>query len=720
MLRKLISYLIMVVLLISSATSVFADSVDTFELTRFGYNNEQTRLVPDKEYLPMEPSWFKDIGKTYSQPLILDGSRFGVNNPVVVVMAGHYLWGIESLPHTLGAKAVENTKYLFKEPVPGPDNIKGSNKEPSGSHSTLWSDQGGDWLVSGGKDGILYLNKIQKLLDKTIPEAQRSNKIDLEGDEITAAPLVLTYKGKTVIVVANGDGGKAVLVTNLDLKDKNGNLAPTKIFLNIGGRITSSPVAVDNDGFIIGSDNAPGLVRGYFLDDILDMKNGNLVLIDNTQYRWQIKTTSGVPSSFAIDGDYVYFADKTGHFYKVNKITGKIAWENTAYADDNVFINHSPAVDSQYVYFPITSYGGSREPGALLLLRKDNGTKVALIRSFTSRIVNSPVVWEKEKAVVVGNEDGSVNFFDIKGITDNSKPLISTRIFTASADPNMDQRYAEGFTGEVSVGKGLFAAAGSIDGPSPDGTLVVWQVSTVPPPDLETVAINPGTDKTDPGEVYDGKVTFRFNQKDDTEKPVNVKLTLTHNGSPVKEVNGKVVAFAPGETKDFSFKFTGQDGKESKLVARIDPEPLALGDSNPANNSRTIILPPEDQVDLVANITTGIGVLKVGTSATMSASLYNSSSKDIQTTYIWRVNGITKVGPNAVTIPAGNQVKVSYKYTMPDVASLTVQNIEVEINPGKDKPGTELNLRNNKDSLAIKALKDTASDSSLSGTIITR
>ncbi|MHB1421455.1 MAG: hypothetical protein ACYCX4_18050 [Bacillota bacterium] len=254
--RKLISYLILVVLLISSATSVFADSVDTFELTRFGYNNEQTRLVPDKEYLPMEPSWFKDIGKTYSQPLILDGSRFGVKNPVVVVMAGHYLWGIESLPHTQGAKAVENTKYLFKEPVPGPDNIKGSNKEPSGSHSTLWSDNTGDWLVSGGKDGILYIHKVQDLLDKSVPEAQRSGKIDLEGDEITAAPLVLTYKGKTVIVVANGDGGKAVLVTNLDRKDKNGNLAPTKIFLNIGGRVTSSPVAIDNDGFIIGSDNA--------------------------------------------------------------------------------------------------------------------------------------------------------------------------------------------------------------------------------------------------------------------------------------------------------------------------------------------------------------------------------------------------------------------------------------------------------------------------------
>ncbi|MHB1418667.1 MAG: hypothetical protein ACYCX4_03630 [Bacillota bacterium] len=717
--RKLISYLILVVLLTCSATSVFADSVDTFELTRFGYNNEQTRLVPDKEYLPMEPSWFKDIGKTYSQPLILDGSRFGVNNPVVVVMAGHYLWGIESLPHTPGAKAVENTKYLFKEPVPGPDNIKGSNTEPSGSHSTLWSDNTGDWLVSGVKDGTLYIHKIQDLLDKSIPASKRSNKINLEGDEITAAPLVLTYKGKTVIVVANGDGGKAVLITNLDRKDAKGNITATKIFLNIGGRVTSSPVAIDNDGFIIGSDNAPGLVRAYYFDDIIDVKNGNLVLKDSTQYRWQIKTSSGVPASFAIDGDYVYFADKTGQFYKVNKTNGKIDWENNAYADDNVFINHSPAVDIQYVYFPITSYGGSREPGALLILNKSTGKKVALIRSFTSRLVNSPVVWQKENAVVVGNEDGSVNFFDVKGITDNSKPLISTRIFTASADPNLDQRYSEGFTGEVSVGKGLFAAAGSLDGPSPDGALVVWQVSTVPPPDLETVAINPGTDKIEP-KKYDGKVTFRFNQKDDTEKPVNVKLTLTHNGSPIKEVNGKVVEFAPGESKDFSFKFTGQDGKESKLVARIDPEPLTLGDSNPANNAKTVILPPEDQVDLVANITTSVGVLKVGTSATLSASLYNSSSKDIQTNYVWRVNGITKVVPNAVSIPAGNQVKVSYKYTMPDVASLTVQNIEVEINPGRDKPGTELNWSNNKDTLAIKALKDTASDSSLSGTIITR
>ncbi|MHB1126968.1 MAG: hypothetical protein ACYC2T_08425 [Bacillota bacterium] len=191
-----------------------------------------------------------------------------------------------------------------------------------------------------------------------------------------------------------------------------------------------------------------------------------------------------------------------------------------------------------------------------------------------------------------------------------------------------------------------------------------------------------------------------------------------------------MVEFKPGEEQEFEFTFHGQLGKDSKLEAKIEPVPLSVGDSDWSNNTKIrTVLPkavpeapraPEETVDLAATITTGIGVLKVGASATISATLYNSSSEAIQTTYVWRVNGATRSGPTPVTIPAGSQVKVGYKFTMPDVPSLSVQNIEVEVNPAKSKPTWERSWTNNKSYLSVKALKDTASDGNLTGPILTR
>jgi len=107
-------------------------------------------------------------------------------------------------------------------------------------------------------------------------------------------------------------------------------------------------------------------------------------------------------------------------------------------------------------------------------------------------------------------------------------------------------------------------------------------------PDLYVADIDPGTEETHPGETYNASVTFGL--KDTIDTPAEAKLELTHNGYPVGAVHGKVVTFNPGEEKTFDFTFTGVEGKDSVLTAKIlpvDPDT----DIDMSNNEMTVTVP---------------------------------------------------------------------------------------------------------------------------------
>lgn len=268
-------------------------------------------------------------------------------------------------------------------------------------------------------------------------------------------------------------------------------------------------------------------------------------------------------------------------------------------------------------------------------------------------------------------------------------------------------------------------------------TLKIYGTPKAQPPDLYVKALDPGTSAVEQGKTYNGTITYGL--KAGASAAVTAKLGLTHNGYSISSVNDQQIILQPGEEKSFSFTFTGQTG-ESKLEAKIWPVAPVADDSDWSNNSKTVIIPPtagegspsgggtgggqnseegSSSVDLRAMITKLNPEMAPNTSDPVVATLSNDSPTDITTEYLFRVNGTQKV-KKSVTIKAHSSVKVSYTFSMPNVANGTKYQVEVEVNPGRNKPTGEKTYANNKNSKEIKALVDTAPDTGLGPGIITQ
>lgn len=110
-------------------------------------------------------------------------------------------------------------------------------------------------------------------------------------------------------------------------------------------------------------------------------------------------------------------------------------------------------------------------------------------------------------------------------------------------------------------------------------------------PDFEVVSLVPGTEETELGTPYTGKVVYQL--KDAAEGPVKANLILTHNGYPV--INETGVEFQPGVPQEYTFNWTGQNG-DSTIRAEIWPtEPTNLEkeqrDADPEDNVKEIRIP---------------------------------------------------------------------------------------------------------------------------------
>ncbi|MFZ5596715.1 MAG: hypothetical protein ACOY31_06845 [Bacillota bacterium] len=148
MLFRRLPALLGVVFILLAAVPAMAGEVHTF-----GYTDDRRRVVEDRSCLPMFPSWHADIGKSYSQPLVLDGSRFGGGSPVVVMMAGNYLWALRDI----SGDGSENTNVIFQKDIPG-----GFCSEVSASHTTFYkASDGRELLFSGTNDGNLVVHDLK-------------------------------------------------------------------------------------------------------------------------------------------------------------------------------------------------------------------------------------------------------------------------------------------------------------------------------------------------------------------------------------------------------------------------------------------------------------------------------------------------------------------------------------------------------------------------------
>ncbi|MEW5934987.1 MAG: hypothetical protein AB1816_15535, partial [Bacillota bacterium] len=271
------------------------------------------------------------------------------------------------------------------------------------------------------------------------------------GDiRVVSAPLVLSPD-----VVALGTSAGGVWVVGGLLTGRNRFVAQEWL----PGAVTSSFVQVAPNRFLVGVDGIGGRgeVRCYMLS------GSDLLLCASWGDNGRIVTPAGVPASFAVDGPYFYFSDKFGTFYKAELATGKVVWarrfdplpadrwaeewlwmadlgevyaagpERVMIPADGLFVNHSPAVGDDLVYWAVRTSNrrSSREsgaweaPGLLLALSKADGSlRWAVVLPANAN--TCPLVWPYAHRVLVGSRgsgewgwlDSSVSCWD----SDTGKP----------------------------------------------------------------------------------------------------------------------------------------------------------------------------------------------------------------------------------------------------------------------------------------------------------
>ncbi|MGI6648491.1 MAG: PQQ-binding-like beta-propeller repeat protein [Bacillota bacterium] len=342
---------------------IFPQITFASDWTEFGGSPYRHRLATDPIGPPVQLNWMHSTGRSMRQPLLI--------GDIIYHLGGNKLW-------TLDAKAEGEAIVL--------NSIRASD-EPSHSDPT-WDGRGVYYGTGADTDGTYFLAYYN-------PATGDAFKVPL-SDEIVTAPLVLE---NDTVIVATADGNIHV-VRGLSVDE-----GTKRSFKEGTGRISSSAGKLGPNSFVIGFDTNCRVSAYQVRTDA----EGNPIL----EKIWADPTPTGVPASITVDGNRIFFSDKNGSFYCVNSTNGDLIWENTDFRGN--FINDSPAISSTGVFFSIRNYGGK---GLLVRLNKETG-----VTEWSTKLqamgANSPLVWQKAGAVLIGDQDGRVCAFN--GAT--GKPL---------------------------------------------------------------------------------------------------------------------------------------------------------------------------------------------------------------------------------------------------------------------------------------------------------
>ncbi len=761
---KAISLILAALLILTAAAPLYASDVTTF-----GFNDNRTRAAEGNWYLykttnsaSMDelnsyiPVWSDGkgnsllVGKSYSQSLILSPDKFAdtglnVQRPVVIICAGNRLYAYET--------PVDDPKhrgYILTTPglLWGPINIPGGDfaNEPVGSSPTYYEDsKGNKRIYVGTVDGKLVIVNLKGEVIRTYNLNTSST-----NRRITSAPLVTEYMGQVVVIAGGGSDGRVYIVTNLD-KPGGQNIYSW----NIGGVVTSSPAPLyDNAGkivgFVIASDGASGTVRMFEFSKILKPDaNGWLVKSGDTAQRFS-RGMAGIPASFAVDGKNIYFSDKRGRFFKLsyqydpqkgicnaklNKMPG-----DKGYYHPKTFINHSPAVDDKYVYFPIVDFKGSGK-GLVVAVDKNTGKKVKATEEYGTRVVTAPVILKDAGFMLVGVESGwmAVNEIDYPE-NPSLMPKIGAAPFAVpeGLKDNRTGVLADGLCTEISVGNGWLVVGGTIPASMFSGErgMVTMVKLNTGAPDFIIDKIDPGTDRAEPGKTYKGIAYARrapiapgTDESDWVIDSVPVRISSSLNSSTKIWSDTRIALNTPDSSIQIPFEWTAPTDKNS-IAITADINPLMLPPStyreyterDYTNNSKTVTVPieqpqpqpqpsQEEVIDLVAEMGEYNPALMVGETDSYSVVVRNTGTKPITTDLVWRKDG-KQIRKISITITAKGVKEDGIKFTMPNVKDGSTVNLEAEVNPSRNKPTKEKTFANNKVKLPVECLgPDTRSQS---------
>lgn len=534
------------------------------EVKTFGFTDERHRYT-NVNGTVLYPMYFDNAGASYSQPLILDGSRWNMDGEtVVIVVENNELKGyvIPESPGTKPEKVSAITPAWSKK-------LDGGT--PTKSHPTYVEDKD-----SGKK--YVYVGTYSSCLDIVdVTDFNNVSLVSVRSDlstDITSAPLVLKWKGHDVVVATSGNTGNVFIITDpLDSEKMN------NIYIKVGqGRTSSSPAPIaGGQGFAVGLDGGPnyGELKVYYLDNILTEDGQGKVIQKSGTSSIKKSLKSGLVASFCTDGSTIYFGDCQSRVYGYNVSTGS-GWINgDSYGN---FSNRSPALSPSAIYFPVV--GAAGEQGKVVSVDRatgktnwmvpmagwdDNLNPINLGRAQTAPVI---LAFQQAPAILEGTSTGQLAIID---------PVKGEMIYNFSiTDTTGDIGYATGVAGEISV-------TGDIAVTTSETGMVVWQL-VKPELDLAVTSLDLGVPEGEPakpGQEYTGTVTFEnLSPNTNTDKPA--KININHNGYAAKLLDEqgqevKEISLVAGQKVTFRFIWHGPtDAATSTFEAEVNLPPAMV------------------------------------------------------------------------------------------------------------------------------------------------
>lgn len=548
--RKAIIAVLALFLAIAFNGPVFAGPAD--EVGTFGFTDLRHR-VGNVAGGAMAGLMYHFGGPSYSQPLILDGDRWGgdlAGRTVAVTVENNVMYGY-LLPDPAIPPPVEEIEL---QPL---WSVKLSGSIPTKSHPTFYEKDGRKYIFIG-----TYSRHLDIIDVTDFQNVKMQSRKSPHATDITSAPLVLNWRGHDIVVTTSGDTGKIFIVTDPLSNKING------FYINAGpGRTSSSPAPVDGGrAFAVGLDQGrhSGELRIYYLDDILKEGPGGKVEGTGKPARIVEKLNGGLAASFSVDGDMLYFGDTRSNIYAYNVKT-KQKSINSDHA--GTFSNRSPALTNNLVIFPAVG----ENKGKLVAVNRYTG-RTEWVREFSSRAQTAPSVltYPGGSEVWAGTSGGWLAFLD----TNTGKPLDEPAKIALKFGLST---YASGVSGEISAA-GDYVLISTEQG--------VVGTFLIDPPNLQAVSIYTGIPEGEDarqGQTYRGMAKFKYASGHYPWLPVPVGvfhgdkyLKLTdENGNELPKAtlsDGSTVYVLPrmnlGEEYTVYFEWTA--AKDDTLTAVID------------------------------------------------------------------------------------------------------------------------------------------------------
>jgi hypothetical protein len=428
---------------------------------------QRTRFVSDSEMKP--PIVFKaklNLGWSTSQPIAVGDFIYHIasvpdTNNLFQLPAGTYFYRIPAdfrFFRPTDSQATIRAELIAK----GAAAIKLDNSGENYGSPTWSPSNNGFWL--GVKKRIIFVSANFSTVRAFTTDAQ-----------LVGSPLVLD---NDLFVMGTGSGagqagGDLIVVKGLKSGYVTGRAYPLSTASNaeVTGTLSQIP---NTNSFGIGVNFRDSGAKGPFkVFRAIDNGLGELPALASP-WSEPFYADTGLPTTPVYDGGYFYMSDKYGTAYKLNASNGDLIWKTdmSASIGSITLVNNSPAVDSNYVYFPI------RRPGKIAAVRKSNGSVAWYAYAAKDRygnkldnnlttgedVANDITAWrtaDGQNLVFYGDTDGQLSFLTSNGTRSNVAIDYSNYTLTRSsinATTNSDvpsdwQVQGQGLATEVMLAK---------------------------------------------------------------------------------------------------------------------------------------------------------------------------------------------------------------------------------------------------------------------------